>query len=499
MADTRIGILGVTLLLLAAGQVRAAPGESRDLLHVQAALPGPRGSIGFETCLGFFVINDLLFAGEEHTRFENTWHISWTPLRFVEATLSYATVVDQSTSDTRDVGMMSFGDPQLSLKAGHRVWSGLALGGLFRLLVPSDLGPGAPSWSATSLRLEALASWSFAPLPLTVLLNAGFFYDGSENLDLSGPALQQRFAADVSGYHRVPVRVGAAYHTAYVSPSIELSLEPMVGSGAPGVSQSPGWLSLGAHVRPARSDALTLFAGVDIGLTGVGDGGDQSTVLEQGGAVLPRWRLLAGLGYRFSPGEPKRAVEAPGAVETPAPRAAPEPEPRPKPRPKPQAVVGKVLDRSTGQPLVDARVRVLGSRSSLLAVDPSDGSFRTHPLRSGTHSLEASADRYAPQKLSIEVSAGRPARVVFRLGLASSSGVVRGQVRSLGGRGLGTASILIPEADRTVTVKPDGAFSVVLLPGRYTLVVSAPGYRPQKKPVRVRPSATVILNVDLHR
>jgi len=79
-------------------------------------------------------------------------------------------------------------------------------------------------------------------------------------------------------------------------------------------------------------------------------------------------------------------------------------------------------------------------------------------------------------------------------------GTIRGTVTGRGGRRIaGNATVLIPSLDQSATVGPDGTFELTLKPGQYQIVVSAPGYRPQEKAIRVVEGSTIILNVELYK
>jgi len=277
-----------------------------------------------------------------------------------------------------------------------------------------------------------------------------------------------------------------------VGPFIELSLEPFVGSGAPGFGQSPGILSFGARVWPTRQKGLQLLAALDVGITGVGDG--TPTVTQPGlyAFVLPRWNLLLQLSYRFDPLAAPPAVkvvekEGGGGEVSPSTITT-------------GVVVGSVVDEQTGKPIWNARVSLSGEPSSSLAVNPSDGRFRSYRVEPGQRSVVATADGYATAKLEVQVPAGGEAQAELRLSPRTTSipGTLRGTIKALSGK-LSGVTVLIPEIDQTIAVEADGSFVVPLKAGEYKVVVSARGFRTQTKTIRILEGSTVILNVDLYR
>ena len=80
----------------------------------------------------------------------------------------------------------------------------------------------------------------------------------------------------------------------------------------------------------------------------------------------------------------------------------------------------------------------------------------------------------------------------------ATTSVVRGVVRGIDGSEI-VATVRIDPGARTVTVTADGSFEAELPPGRYTVIVSAPGYSTQRREVRLSLGEVTVLNVDLHR
>ena len=58
---------------------------------------------------------------------------------------------------------------------------------------------------------------------------------------------------------------------------------------------------------------------------------------------------------------------------------------------------------------------------------------------------------------------------------------------------------LIPQLNKTIPVDANGEFVVKLKPGSYQIVISARGYRTQRKEIKVPSAGTVLLNPELHR
>jgi hypothetical protein len=473
----------------------------RGLLRVVAADLQPPGFFAVGSTYEFFSAPDLLASDglkADHARMSATYSVAWAPWRLLEAALALHVISDETTGAARDELQVAVGDPELALKTGFAVGRGLHVGGLLDLRLPSAVGFFKLSGSALNVLVAALASWD-APrgLPLRAHLNLGFQVDGSENL-VDDPATLspgQRFSAQISSFHRVVARVGIEYLTRWVGPFVELNLQPFVGAGAPSLGDSPGRLALGVHGWLGPRRGLQLLAAVELGLTGVGDGAPSTLAADRYAFVIPPWALTLGLSYRFDPlpaavvHTVHRATAAAPTVAGPAPveidRAA---------------LSGTVVAGDSEEPVWDARVSIEGQEASALAVAPKTGAFRSYPLPLGPTKLTISAPGFEELRADANVRADGPVlRYRLQRKLTTSSGTLRGIVSARGGAALASATVLLPDLDRTLGVDANGNFSLELKPGEYDVVISAPRYRPQRKKVRVFEGSTVILNVELYR
>ena len=466
----------------------------RGVLRAGAATPQPAGWFGIGTHMQYFSASSFLSDNDEHSRLVNSFFINWAPFRFVEAALGFHVTSDNSVSGPDEELQVAVGDPQISLKGGAELTSGLSLGGMVDLRFPSAAGFFNASASATSVHFALLGTWSGGRrLPLQVNLNLGFFLDGSANLfeDMDKMTAAQRYSALVSSFNRLITRVGVEYETRYVGPFLEMSLEPFMGSGAPGFGNSPGVLTVGAKIWPTRAKGLQLLACMDIGLIGVANG--QPAVPESSGKYafsIPRWNLLLQMSYRFDPFTEAASATGGGEEANPSPLTE-----------ELGTARGAVLDAQTDKPIWNASITIADEEASRLAVNPADGTFQTYKLKGGSRTLRATADGYAEQALEVEVRPNEVAEAVFKLSPknADAPGTLRGTIKALAGRKFTSATILIPQVDKKLQVGADGAFSISLKPGEYNVVVSSKGFRTQTKTIRIQKGSTVIINVDLHR
>jgi hypothetical protein len=507
---TRVQWPTITILMLALMAEARAHAEGPDggnllqqhgVLRVGDATPNPSGYIGIGTDFQYFKVSGFLSPNQDHARMVNTYAINWAPWKFFEVAFAMHVTSDNSVTTVSPTTQneelqVAVGDPEIAIKGGVEVGGGVSVGGLLDLRFPSGAGFFEASGAATNVFFAVLGSWHGpSSVPIGVHLNIGFLRDGSSNLfeKLQTLTPAQLFSAQVSSFNRVITRLAVEYVTRYVGPFLEMSLEPYVGDGNPGFGRSPGIVSLGLRAWPTKARGLQLLAAVDIGVTGVGDGtptvsGNNYSI------VIPRWNLLLQASYRFDVfAKPEVKVAGTGGTggggDTPPPPSA-----------ESGVIQGTVLDAKTGRPIWNARIGVEGEEASSLAVNPTDGSFRTYKVRAGKATVLASADGYAPGKLEVQVTADGTVDAPLKLDPRASivPGTLRGTVKAMAGR-LASATVLIPEIDKTIDVGTDGMFTVSLKPGEYKIVVSARGFRTQTKSIRIQEGSTIILNVDLYK
>ena len=495
----------ITILSLALVGVARAEGpdggnllQQHGVLRSSAATPNPSWYVGLGTDFQYFKASGFLNPNQDHARMVNTYAINWAPWKFFE--VAFAMHVTSDNSETT-VGaakneelQVAVGDPELAIKGGVEVGAGFAVGGLLDLRFPSGAGFFQSDPSATNVYFAAIASWSGpSSVPLGIHLNVGFLRDGSSNLFEQPQSLTaaQLYSAQVSSFNRVITRLGVEYVTRYVGPFLELSLEPFIGDGNPGFANSPGIFSLGLRAWPTKARGLQLLAAVDIGITGVTDVPSLGLTPGNYAVVIPRWNLLLQASYRFDPFSKPAEKGGGGTVEPPPP---------PPPKVETGVIRGTVLDAKTNKPIWNARVSVEGEEASSLAVNATDGAFRTYKVRAGKATVVATADGYNPGKVEVQVVADGTAEAPLKLEPRTTivPGTLRGTVKAMAGK-LTTATVLIPEIDKTIDVGDDGTFNVSLKPGEYKIVVSAKGFRTQTKSIRIQEGSTIILNVDLYK
>jgi hypothetical protein len=131
-------------------------------------------------------------------------------------------------------------------------------------------------------------------------------------------------------------------------------------------------------------------------------------------------------------------------------------------------------------------------------VTTEDGTFALRDLPAGPIQLSAVAlgARDAVQQLVVPVQAELSAELV--LAEALPEGQIRGTVRGSGGAAL-TATIRVEPLGLVLIAARDGTFSIDVAPGRYEVLVTAPGYEPQQRVADVERDGVTVLPVDLVR
>ncbi|MGW1287152.1 MFS transporter [Streptomyces sp. NPDC001118] len=165
------------------------------------------------------------------------------------------------------------------------------------------------------------------------------------------------------------------------------------------------------------------------------------------------------------------------------------------------SVRGRVLD-GAGAPVPQAVITLIdvGGRQLGRAVSGEDGGYALAVSGPGTYVLIGAAGARQPQAVTVVVGDERPVECDLALsGTVALTGSVRDAVE---GHPLAGALLVATDVRGEVvssgTSAADGAFALAdLVPGGYTLVVNAAGYRPAALPVDVTPGATDACEIRL--
>ncbi|WP_051939833.1 MSCRAMM family protein [Phaeacidiphilus oryzae] len=191
-------------------------------------------------------------------------------------------------------------------------------------------------------------------------------------------------------------------------------------------------------------------------------------------------RAYVPIGRSAAPGT------APGAEAPTAPPAATAPS-APAIGPVVRGTV-RVPDRS-GVPRAVLTLIDMSGRQAARAATDSDGQWVFAAPGPGSYVLIAAAQGHQPQAVTLAVGA-RPVELDVLLG---GTGRLRGRVCSSDGTPVSDAAVILTdprgEVAATTRTRPDGGYEFTeLVPGDYTLAVSARAFRPAALAVGVAPS-----------
>jgi len=442
--------------------------------------------IGVGASAGYGLTTDVLMLDDSHNRIMGRLGVSVAPIDWLQFALQLDGRYDSHTlgDGTTDDGLV--GDPRLKIRAGGDL-GGLLLGGEVVLWVP---GADAPSmeFGATTIDLLAAAGYMISP-DFSLALNAGFRIDNSANaVENNGNDLSEsdRMSLGLSEWSALLLGLGGAYRFGPGEIWAEWSWDILVGDAAPDVGVSPMRVDLGGRFWVDDDGGIQLHAALGFLVSGypARDAMGQIPLMP----IEPRFHFNVGATFRFpAPDQPTDALGDPdeddpdvGGVEV-------------------ATVQGRVVDAG-GQPVVGATVTVTPAEGDAMsATTDDDGGFQLEevPAAPGA-SLTVAAEGYRESTEPLAMTAGETLTPRVQLERDLPSGQLRGVVQSFRGQPI-AAVIRVTPGDHEVTAGEDGAFELDLEPGDYEVVISAPGYREQTRPVSIEQQGVTILNADLRR
>lgn len=423
-------------------------------------------------------------AGSHH-RLSGKLGVGYVPLPWVALALRMDGRLDLHPRDQRGKNLTGTGDPRLFVRAGRELGAGLSLGGEAVLWFP---GTDAPSFepSATTVDLKALLAFRSAALPLALLANVGMRIDQSAASapDLARVRPGDRIALGLSDSHAVLLALGAASR---VHPRAELfgelALDLLVGSAAPSFASSPMRAVVGG--RAFVSDALSVELKTTVSF-------QQRPSTELGEPLVPiEPRAQVGVGIRYAfdlrPPPPPPPVEKPREVEPPEPQTA--------------TVTGVLLD-DQGAPLPDAEVVLRAGELERETITDGEGRYTFTDVPVGPATLESRATGF--ETLRWELTVGGQMRPLEPRPLTAKGnvGTLRVLTRSFESEPIAATVEVHAANGKKVLVSgstdAEGRYESDLPPGEYVVMISAPGYRPHRREIRIERYGVAIMNVDLH-
>jgi hypothetical protein len=459
-------------------------GASQSLLpgflRVPVAAVASRGAV-VGGGVGYGFTESQAVAPGDHHRVTGRLGVGVTPLPWLGFALGTNLRHDRHPDDELGADRGTVLDSDAQLVAGAMPLPALHLGGS----LASHFGRGDDL--VRSLSYPALdARFLLAYLPEQSPLGAGLAL--GYRLDRTGQLLTRaeqyrdgdRLALEVSDFDAITAGLGTRYRLRDTELLAELSGEVLIGAGAPGFMNSPLRASLGARHHLSSAVALRLDADVSLSSRAATLPSDPLYPVE------PRFLLALGVAFGVLDWEPRAVPPEARAPERREPSLAP-----------PSSLDVDVLTED-GHPLSDARVEISSGGETWSLPHVNLQRYRLTGIRALELVLRVSADRLSTVTETIQLAPGAARRVEVRLAPAAPTGQIRGLVRSFDGKGL-AARVRVEPLGLKLQSDARGSFQVEVPPGKYKVVLEAPGHGPQTRDVDVGEDGVVILNADLRR
>lgn len=374
------------------------------------------------------------------------------------------------------------GEPTLRVRVATELSPTFHVGVDFALTAP---GKDAPSIAFDAMRADARVLATYVGSTGSGLAaQAGFRFDQTGNAapDLNTTRPGDRISLGLNDFHALLIGVGGWKRWSSLALLGEATWNPWLGSGAPSPLQSPLHLTAGA--RYFSSDSLAWEILIDGLLSERPEPQDNRLA-----AIDPRVSVL--FGIRLMSTSP---AAAPLPVEVqPSPA---EPAPVQQATATTATVRGRVT-ASSGTPVADAEVKVVGEGYERSTRTGADGSYEIGDVPLGQATLRVSGRRLQPFEQPLEVvAAGVSADV--QPTPAPAQGHLRGLIRSFDGKTL-AAQITIEPTGQTLTANAEGEFELALPPGEYQVRIAIAGYGAQSRTVQLEDDGVTLLNVDLKK
>lgn len=474
-------------------------GDSPDALPglVRIGVPGlnaPRASAALHALYGFTEPQNG--EANAHHRVGGAASVGFAPAKFFGAGLRVDFRHDMHGEDPLGGDSGSVLDFTPLLRLGTMLPSHVHLGVEGRLRLPgatNGTGGLAPEIDARGLlAYSGVPSWIFAMTAGYRVAPGGSLPDDSANMRPG-----DRVALGISEFDAILVGVGVDTALGATELFGEVTSDILLGSGAPGLSESPFRISAG--VRHPLIEHLWLSAILEGSPLGRAPSapGDPLVPIE------PRVQGLLGIVWRFVAPKIPEVTDPADPIEPV--KEAPTDEPPKEEAPPPvitSSVQVTVVDQ-TGHPISDAKVLVeVPKRDNVPGgemVVPLDATnvYQLDGIPVGAVEIVVQAELLKPHTESVMIQEGSPTEVTVKLTPAATVGSqLRGLVRSYAGQGI-QASVTVEPGGHTAKCDEEGSFELDLPPGVYKVIIEAEGYRSQNRTLRVRKEGVTVLNADL--
>jgi hypothetical protein len=427
------------------------------------------------TRAGYGFIAEADGEGGSHQRIHGGLTLAVRPISLLSIAAGLRGRLDFHPDDASGSDSSGFGQPWLAARLGGMLGK-LSLG----LELRWDLyGTDAPSVDLGASRLAFRGLVGYRAGDLQLAFNLGYRVDGSDK-GLRGQAAYRRGDAvslAANGSNAVLLGLAANYSFGRTSAFLEATFEPFVGSGGPGVSESP--IRVAAGARFAATDALGIQVGLEAALQSR-EPVDFSVVRE----IEPVIRIFVGLSYSIGLGpdevsdEVMDSDEPDDAVEVPEETVAPH--------------LRGVIEGPEG-PLAGAQITIFDDEGNVVATTTTDenGAYDVEiPEDAEGLRVRVTHDGYA------QVEADASESTSLMLAALPPTGALRGLVRDFRGRPL-QATIRVGEQE--VQADGDGVFELELDAGTHPVSIEASGFATQNRNIEVEEGGVTVINIDMRR
>lgn len=466
-----------------------------SVLHTPSAVLGPKGLVRFSLLGEYFNQSDFPVRTATDIRSSGTFAVSFQPFPWGEVFLGYAAGANTNNRTAPNL-IQALGDITLGIKASREWVKGFWAGGDLRLLTFSGVGNQSIDRFAVGFQPRIVAAYDLRTvtpkLPAIVHLNLGFTIDNTGGLlNTTKPNASEEFALSLNKYNRFNFELALEAPLPFVTPFLEYRLAVPLGVEAAGLigpdaapvdtsAAMPQTFGLGLKVTAIKD--LTILAAFDFGLT-------RSVGL--GVPATAPWNFLIGASFNIDPfqrGETR-------LVETVRERKV---EKKVAEAPKTGKVEGTVVDAETRKPIPGVIVAMVGAGLPPVASDAPSGRFLTHELPAGPVKLHVTRDGYKEIEQELKLEAGKTSKVelqmqsevkkaIIELTVVTKKKPINAMVAFVG---------TVPQSAATNEANKEPV-KVEVVPGTYTVNVTAEGYLAQTREVALGPAAVLALAFDL--
>lgn len=475
---TVLSVVGISAPMV--GRAQESAGISDDALsgygHV-GVFESREPSFSLAGTVGFGSIEQQPTTTGSTTRLMGRIGIGVQATNWFAASLYLDGRYDAHPDDAMGADDSMVGDPEIRLRAGSALDSGMLLGAELSVWLP---GRDAPSvdFTATTLQLKALLGYRSAGLTLGA--NLGFRLDNSANAIDNAEQLRagDRISLGLSEFSSLPVGLAVAYRSDAFEVFGALHLSILLGD-VPEFMNSPMGADVGLRYAFSESVGLELRAETSFSTRPVQGPTDPLVRID------PRFAVLAGLRSSFV------FADEPALVDEN------EQEEELVDEPTSGTLQGKVLLQN-GAPAVNAEVTAIIGEDERTTSTDEQGNYELSDVPLGTGALRVRVEGYDESTRPITVKAGVTGQDDIELTESTPSGQLRGLVRSFAGQGV-MAKIIVMPGDISLETESDGSFQVDIAPGSYNVTIEAKGYSSQTRSISVDENGVTVLNVELRK